>query len=216
MTLTPAGGAGDVARPSGGSSGGPPAPEPAAAADRGVRASDAEREAVVHHLNIATGEGRLTLAEYSDRVERAYASVTRADLEPLLADLPVSAAPRGSRQPVVAGVGVAPVSSHRTPIGSIKRSGRWRLDGDLELRVTVGSIKIDLRGAEIAQPSIDLHLVTGVGSVKVWVPDRVRVVVGGHSSIGSRQIEQDSVTGDGPLLRLTVDTGVGSVKVYRS
>ena len=79
----------------------------------------------------------------------------------------------------------------------------------------MGSIKVDLRGAEIAAPVIDLHLVTWLGSVKVWVPDRVRVVVGGHSTIGSREIEHDSVAGDGPLIRLTIDTTVGSVKVYR-
>jgi hypothetical protein len=145
-------------------------------------------------------------------VERAYASVTRTDLEPLFADLP--AVSSGAPSPPIMGSG-AGVTSHRTPVGSIKRSGRWRLDGDLELRVIVGSIKVDLRGAEIAVPEIDLHLVTGVGSVKVWVPDRVRVAVTGHSSVGSRAIEQDSMAGDGPLIRLNIDTGVGSVKVYR-
>lgn len=202
--------------PSGRSTSGQPAAG-AAPPTAAIRASDAEREAVVARLNLATGEGRLTLAEYSDRVDRVYASRTRADLDPLLADLP---APSGlpafgpGASSVIPGSPSPPVAQ-TTPVGSIKRSGRWRLDGDQELRATVGSIKVDLRGAEIAAPVIDLHLVTWLGSVKVWVPDRVRVVVGGHSTIGSREIEHDSVAGDGPLIRLTIDTTVGSVKVYR-
>ena len=37
-----------------------------------VRVSDAEREAVVARLNAATGEGRLTLAEFTERSGLAY------------------------------------------------------------------------------------------------------------------------------------------------
>src|SRR5215468_4048609 len=53
-----------------------------------VRVSDAERDAVVARLNDATGEGRLTLEEYTERVGAALAAKTRADLDMLLADLP--------------------------------------------------------------------------------------------------------------------------------
>jgi hypothetical protein len=53
-----------------------------------VRASDAEREAVVAALHAALGEGRLDLAETESRVIAAYAARVRADLSPLLTDLP--------------------------------------------------------------------------------------------------------------------------------
>ena len=53
-----------------------------------VRASDAEREAVVSVLHAALGEGRLDLAETESRVSAAYAARLRADLPPLLSDLP--------------------------------------------------------------------------------------------------------------------------------
>lgn len=56
------------------------------------RASDAERDSVVARLSTAAGEGRLTLDELADRVDRALAAVTRADLAPLLADLPAEPA----------------------------------------------------------------------------------------------------------------------------
>jgi hypothetical protein len=52
-----------------------------------LRASDAERGEVVQRLNAAVGEGRLTLAEFSDRVDSVYGSRTRGELVPLVADL---------------------------------------------------------------------------------------------------------------------------------
>ena len=50
-----------------------------------VRASDREREGAVDRLREAAGEGRLTLEELADRSEAAYAAVSRADLDQLVA-----------------------------------------------------------------------------------------------------------------------------------
>lgn len=177
-----------------------------------LRVSDAEREAVVARLNDATGEGRLTLEEFSERVSQALAARTRGDLDLVVRDLPV---PSGSLRPV-AGVGVAsgPVAQI-TPIGSVKRSGRWRLDRDTKLGTVVGSVKLDLRHAEIAAAEVNLHVEAIVGSVKVWVPSGIGVVVDGHSVLGSRSVAEDSPRPGAPLLRLRIDTVLGSVKVYR-
>ena len=58
-----------------------------------TRASDSEREATVAHLREAAAEGRLDVEELVDRIDSAYAATTRAELEPLTADLP---APTGA------------------------------------------------------------------------------------------------------------------------
>lgn len=50
--------------------------------------SDADRESVVRRLRRAVGEGRLTLAEFDERVAATYAARTRGDLDELTADLP--------------------------------------------------------------------------------------------------------------------------------
>jgi hypothetical protein len=42
-----------------------------------IRASDGDREAAAR-LNQAAGDGRLTLQEFSERLDRAYAARTRA------------------------------------------------------------------------------------------------------------------------------------------
>jgi len=54
----------------------------------GVRAAGRERQDVVDRFHRALGEGRLELDETDARVAAAYATRTREDLVPLMADLP--------------------------------------------------------------------------------------------------------------------------------
>ena len=53
-----------------------------------MRASDREREAVIDRLRRHTADGRLTVEELEERMERAYGARTRADLARLTEDLP--------------------------------------------------------------------------------------------------------------------------------
>lgn len=77
----------------------------------GVRASDAEREAVADRLRDAATAGLLTLTEADERQATAYAAVTRDELVPLTADLPAedtaeetrATAPGRRRGPLTAG-----------------------------------------------------------------------------------------------------------------
>ncbi|RLP97756.1 DUF1707 domain-containing protein [Micromonospora sp. CV4] len=62
----------------------------------GMRAADSDREAVADRLRVALGEGRLDLHEYDERLQRAYAARTYAELDALLTDLPPVAPPEHS------------------------------------------------------------------------------------------------------------------------
>ena len=53
-----------------------------------LRAADVDREFVAEQLRNALNEGRLTLTEYDDRLQEAYAARTYGDLKGLLSDLP--------------------------------------------------------------------------------------------------------------------------------
>ena len=53
-----------------------------------LRASDSDRVAVAAVLGEHMAAGRLTLAEYDERVSRAYAAKTYGDLDELTTDLP--------------------------------------------------------------------------------------------------------------------------------
>ncbi len=55
-----------------------------------LRVADDEREQLIDELREHAGAGRLTSEELEDRVGEAYRASTRADLDVLRADLPVS------------------------------------------------------------------------------------------------------------------------------
>src|SRR5690348_802725 len=176
-----------------------------------IRVSDAEREAVVERLNAATGEGRLTLEEFGERAGQAYAARTQQELGHLVEDLPAV----GASMPPAPRASGLPPNSQRVPLGALKRSGRWRLDRDTEFTTVVGSVKLDLAEAQIAGSEVELRVQTVVGSVKVWVPQGIRVEVTGSSTVGTRLVQEDEGYPGAPLLRLHIDTVVGSVKVFR-
>jgi uncharacterized protein DUF1707 len=56
--------------------------------DRGLRASDRDRDAVAGMLRREHVAGRLDSAEFNERLERCFAARTYADLDDLIADLP--------------------------------------------------------------------------------------------------------------------------------
>lgn len=57
-----------------------------------LRVSDAEREGLIEELREHTVVGRLTAEELDERLGAVYQAKTRADLDMLRADLPISAA----------------------------------------------------------------------------------------------------------------------------
>jgi hypothetical protein len=62
--------------------------EGAMVSDFQMRVSDAEREATATELREHYAAGRLTLEELNERLDKAFAAKTRADLNALMADLP--------------------------------------------------------------------------------------------------------------------------------
>jgi Domain of unknown function (DUF1707) len=67
-----------------------------------LRASDADRDRAVTSLGRHAEAGRLTADELEERVERAYAARTVAELDALQRDLPAEAAPRRRERPPLA------------------------------------------------------------------------------------------------------------------
>ena len=65
-----------------------------------IRASDAEREQHAELLREHAAQGRLTVDELDERLDRVYAARTRGELAPVVADLPQRRppAPRPSRR----------------------------------------------------------------------------------------------------------------------
>ncbi len=80
-----------------------------------MRAADNDREVVVEQLTRAQAEGRLNLAEFDDRVQRAWTAQTYADLAAITADLPSGreAVPRPPQPPPTYQHQVVPQAFHQ-------------------------------------------------------------------------------------------------------
>ncbi len=180
----------------------------------GIRASDAERDATVERLTAATGEGRLTLEEFSQRMDRATSARTRAELDRLVADLP---ADTGTAPTAVAERDTGGPSWHVSPIGGLRATGPWRMDRHVVVISIVGGTRLDLSEAELAAPEVTLTKVSLVGGVRVRVPTGIRVEVSGFSLIGGTRVEAGPEPGPGaPTVHIRAFSLVGGVRIRRS
>ncbi|MEW2381182.1 DUF1707 domain-containing protein [Micromonospora sp. NPDC047707] len=83
----------------------------------GMRAADADRQAVADRLRAAVDEGRLDLHEYDERLQQAYTARTYGELDALLADLPAPAGAAASALVVPGGNALAPPGGVTGPAG---------------------------------------------------------------------------------------------------
>jgi len=178
-----------------------------------IRASDAERDATVEQLSRATGDGRLTLEEFSQRMEQATAAKTRAELDRLVADLPA--------EPAVAGALAAPASApatwHVSPVGGLRVYGPWRMARHVIVASIVGGTRLDLSEAQLAAPEVTLTTVSLVGGTRIVVPPGIRVEASGFSLVGGTRVEGGPEPGPGaPTVYIRAFSLVGGVRIHRS
>ncbi|MFI6787053.1 DUF1707 domain-containing protein [Nonomuraea sp. NPDC050383] len=181
-----------------------------------VRASDAEREAVVEQLRVASVEGRLSLAELTDRTEAAYTASTHAELALLTQDLP--AAGPGAFPAVQHGPGSGPERKRRWFVGVMgdtKRRGAWRIDQELGAVAVLGDVLLDLREAEVRTDAVDITAVSVMGDVKIIVPDGVHVDLDGMAVMGDKRVDVlEAAPGmNVPVVRVRAYAVMGDVKV---
>ncbi|MGZ4246429.1 MAG: DUF1707 SHOCT-like domain-containing protein [Solirubrobacteraceae bacterium] len=181
-----------------------------------ILAGDQEREHSTELLSHAVVEGRLTLEEFSDRVERAQAARTREELAVLTQDLPAPAqapapAPSASTE-------VAPTQERHTAFCSrLVRSGPWELAARSSFRSIFGTITLDLSQARLAGPEVELEIFNLFGTVTVLVPEGVDVRVTGGGMFASQMIQPPSSRPVHGAPKLRIDArGPGGTLYVRS
>jgi class 3 adenylate cyclase len=152
-----------------------------------IRASDAERQAVIDRLSAACADGQLTLDEFSDRSGEAWAAVTRSQLEEVTRDL---------RLPVQSGAPAAHAEETAAPkprrrwlvaiMGGENRRGRWRADRRLGAIAMMGGVNIDLRDATLEGDEIEITAWAVMGGVNIVVPEGIPVDFSGLMFMGGR------------------------------
>jgi len=146
-----------------------------------VRASDTDRDAVVTRLHEAVGEGRIDLDEFGQRAEAAYAAVTRAELDRLVADLPADAVPPVE---IVGQRGAPEVSS---VFGDVSLT--VAADPPQRVSTVFGDVRIDLRGMRTSARRVDLYLSSVIGDIDVIVAEGVDGELHGRTVIGDRKVD---------------------------
>ena len=174
-----------------------------------VRVSDADRERVALALREHTVAGRLTLEEFSERVDRVYAARSQGELDELTADLPAAEVRPPARLE-------KPKHSLFVVFGGGERRGRWRIGRKFFAFTMFGGTDIDLRQAEIEGPVVTITAFTMWGGLDVYVPEGVDVEMGGFALFGGndeRLLEGDVRT-DAPLVRVRAITIFGGADVW--
>jgi hypothetical protein len=153
-----------------------------------MRAGDADRDRVAELLREAAGEGRLTLAELDERLDRTYAARTYAELEPITRDLPPASA--ANAVPVPAAGLVPPakragISAFAMAIMSgFERTGHWVVGRNFTAFALMGGGSLDLREASIAEGQVTIRAFTLMGGIEVIVPETVELHVHGIGIMG--------------------------------
>jgi Domain of unknown function (DUF1707)/Cell wall-active antibiotics response 4TMS YvqF len=168
-------------------------------------AGDSDRSRAIVTLRDATVEGRLTLDEFADRVERAELARTFDELSAVVADLPI------------AGSADAPVK-HGAWFSRLQRSGRWELAPSSKVLSVCGTIDLDLGQATLHGPETTLHVRNVFGTVTILVPRGVQVSVDGGGAFGTREIDLPDTgpVGDAPRLRIRTSGPGGTLRIKAS
>ncbi len=168
-----------------------------------MRASDADREAVVEQLREAAAEGRIDLEELDERLGLALTAKTHAELAPLTDDL----------GPVVLESG-EPLTL-KGGIHGATRTGRWKVPPRIVAYGGLGGVRLDFTQAECRLREIEVVVDSQMAGVVFVVPagwkaetDALDPGFGGL---------KDKTTGERlpgtPVLRISGTCGAGGVVI---
>ncbi len=190
-----------------------------------MRISDADRERVASVLGDALAEGRLTAEEHSERLDAVYAAKTRADIAPIVSDLPggsTALALSPGLEPRYASAGtIAQAGAPDRMIAvfsGISRKGVWQVPPAIESINVFGSTELDLREAVLPAREVRIRAFCILGSMEITVPPEMHVVDNGIALLGAREIPPDteeSASPDAPVLRLSGISLLGGMTARR-
>lgn len=166
---------------------------PAGSDQKGLRASDQDRDRIAEILRDAAGEGRLGMDELDDRLNAVYAAKTYGELEPIVQDLPNARGPSAPAMPAVLAAGPALYQFGGTPssasaiaiMGGFSRKGEWVVPSSFTALTIMGGGEIDLREARFAERVTTIHATAIMGGIAIIVPEDADVRVSGIGLMGA-------------------------------
>lgn len=177
--------------------------------DASLRVSDSDRDEAVAALREHLLAGRLTLEEFSERVETALQSRFSGELARVREDLPeIFVETRRPRRKAT--------RFSAALLGHVTRRGRLRLRRWTVATSTFGDLDFDLRDATITERQTRVTVLAAFGNVDVYVPEGVNVDVGGPAIFGHRRDwGRDTDRPDAPTVQVRVLGFGGTIDVWR-
>jgi len=164
---------------------------------------------VIALLADAAADGRLTLDEHAERVERAQQARTLGELAALTSDLAAASA-----QPIRLDT--------RKPVAGIfrreRRDGRWVVPERLAVTAIFGEVVLDLREALLQSQRVTVLATMMGGTLQLIVPDGIAVEVTGKAVLSRKSGEVSRRPEDAPetpVIEVHALALGGRVKVIR-
>jgi Domain of unknown function (DUF1707)/Cell wall-active antibiotics response 4TMS YvqF len=192
-----------------------------------MRVSNDDRERVAQFLHTAMAEGRLSINELEERLDKVYAAKTYGDLEPLTRDLPAGQQAnalrmsQGQSLPSVPSNRIGGRGTSSTAIAVMSgadRKGMWTLPPTFNAVAFMGGVELDLTDARFEDAETTIQAFAVMGSVEIYVPEDITVQVNGTGFMGAFDNRvQDQIQGRPgvPHVRVTGLAFWGAVEVKR-
>lgn len=189
------------------------------------------RETTIDQLSESFARDELSLDEFEQRVDQAYAAASPEEVQALLSDLTVKSVPLRVEAenelavaPEVAIVAQPARAELRRRVerrvgmaifGNVERRGRWTLAADSEALAVFGNIELDLREAVIPEDVTELHVRAIFGNIEIIVPPNISIDCHGLGIFGNFEgMERAPAVDDGtPVLRITGKAIFGNVEI---
>ncbi len=139
-------------------------------------------------LSEAAADGRLSLAEHSERSEQALTARTLRDLTRLTSDLTLP-----SGQPIK----LYPRRAVTAVFARERREGRWVVPETFPVTAMFGDVVLDLREAILASQRITVYATAVAGQIRLILPPGVAVEMVGRSFLGVRSVRGTGAAGGG-------------------
>jgi hypothetical protein len=188
------------------------------------------REATIDQLSEGFARDELSLTEFEQRVDRAYAATSTEEAQSLVNDLSVGAraqlrvAPNPDVQPAGAGVSAPQQTSLARSnedwlafaiFGNVERHGRYAVEPGSRALAVFGNVELDLRAVNFPKGITAIHVEAIFGNVEIILPPTIFVechgvsIFGNYASLGRVPIDDEG----GAVLRITGKAVFGNVEL---
>lgn len=185
-------------------------------------AIEERRDQVIATLAAHFAADRLTMTQLEERMDGVHRAVTAAQLEDLVADLPVLADPAARTVAPAQGGRLADPSAVRerqvlvAVMGGVERRGHWVPAKRTMVVTFMGGAELDLREAALPADGAEIAILAIWGGVEIVVPPDVRIDMGGMAIMGGFEQRRGYVPDPGPgapVVRITGFALMGGVEV---